>query len=67
MDTATASLENKPLKETEAPLDDASPEPGCDQLPAAIKRKNKTKKRHYYQQISSLVKITLNDKCRLQS
>lgn len=32
MDTATAFLENKPLKETEGPLDDASPEPGCDQL-----------------------------------
>ena len=41
MDTATASLENKPLKETEAPPDDASPGPGCDPLPAAIKRKNK--------------------------
>lgn len=32
MDTATASLENKPLKGTEEPLDDAFPGPGCDQL-----------------------------------
>lgn len=39
MDTATASLENKPLKGTEGPLDDASPGPGCNQLPAAMKRK----------------------------
>lgn len=36
MDTATASLENKPLKETEGPLDAASPAPGCDQLAAVI-------------------------------
>lgn len=34
MDTATASLENKPLKETEGPLDDDSPVPGYNQLAA---------------------------------
>lgn len=40
MDTATASLENKPLKETEGPLDDSSPGPGCYQLAAVIQIKN---------------------------
>lgn len=39
MDTATASLVNKPLKETERPLDDASPVPGCYQLAAHTKIK----------------------------
>lgn len=44
MDTATASLENKPLKETEGPLDDASPGPGYDELAAGMKRKTRKKK-----------------------
>lgn len=48
MDTATASLENKPLKETEGPLDDSSPGPGCYQLAAVIQ----TKEFDSYQQIS---------------
>lgn len=39
MDTATASLENKPLKETEGPLDDASLGTGYNQLAAGMKRK----------------------------
>lgn len=43
MDTATASLENKPLKETEGPLDDAFPVPGYNQLAAAMKRKTRKK------------------------
>lgn len=38
MDTATASLENKPLKATEEPLDDASPVPGYNQLAAVMTR-----------------------------
>lgn len=42
MDTASASLENKPLKGTEAPLDDAFPGPGCDQLAMVIKAKQQT-------------------------
>lgn len=37
MDTATASLGNKPLKESEGPLVGSFPEPGCDQLAAAMK------------------------------
>lgn len=42
MDTATASsLDNKPLKETEGPLDEASPGPGLNRLPAAMRRKIK--------------------------
>lgn len=36
MDTASASLENKPLEGTEEPLDDAFPGPGCDQLATVI-------------------------------
>lgn len=36
MDTANASWENKPLKETEGLLDDASPVLGCYRLAAAI-------------------------------
>lgn len=36
VDTASASLENKPLKGTEEPLDVAFPGPGCDQLAAII-------------------------------
>lgn len=44
MDTATASLENKPLKETEGPLDDSSLGPECYQLAAAMKRKKKKRK-----------------------
>lgn len=39
MDTATASLVNKPLKETEGPLDDVSPVHGCHQLAAHMKIK----------------------------
>lgn len=35
MDTATASLENKPLKETEGPLDDVFPAHECGRLAAA--------------------------------
>lgn len=42
MDTASASLGNKPLKETEEPLDDAFPGPGCDQLAAVIQVKQQT-------------------------
>lgn len=42
VDTASASLENKPLKETEEPLDDAFPGPGCDQLPTVIQIKQQT-------------------------
>lgn len=42
MDTASASLENKPLKGTEEPLDDAFPGPGCDQLAKVIKTKQRT-------------------------
>lgn len=40
MDTATASLENKPLKQTARLLDDVSQVPGCDQLAAAKRREN---------------------------
>ena len=43
MDTATASLENKPLKETEEPLDDASHGPGWLQLAAAMQRNQEQK------------------------
>lgn len=42
MDTASASLENKPLKGTEEPLDDAFLGPGCDQLATVIKTKQQT-------------------------
>lgn len=42
MDTASASLENKPLKETEEPLDDAFPGPGCDPLATDIQIKQQT-------------------------
>lgn len=43
MDTGSASLENKPLKEPEEPLDDAFPGPGCDQLAAVIQTKQQTR------------------------
>lgn len=43
MDTATASLVNKPLKETEGPPVDASPGCGCNQLAEAMKRKTRNK------------------------
>lgn len=43
MDTATASLENKPLKETEGPLDAASLGPGCNRLATVMKRKTREK------------------------
>lgn len=39
LDTASASLGNKPLKEPEEPLDDAFPGPGCDQLATAVQNK----------------------------
>lgn len=39
MDTANASWENKPLKETEGLLDDASPVLGCYRLAADIQTK----------------------------
>lgn len=41
MDTASASLENKPLKETEAPLDDASHGPGFYQLATGVRMKQR--------------------------
>lgn len=42
MDTASTSLGNKPLKETEEPLDGAFPGPGCDQLATVIQSKQQT-------------------------
>lgn len=42
MDTASAFLENKPLKGTEAPLDDVFPGLGCDQLARVIKARQQT-------------------------
>lgn len=43
MDTASTSLGNKPLKETEEPLDDAFPGPGCGQLATVIQIKQQTR------------------------
>lgn len=47
MDTATASLENKPLKETVRPPADAFPGLVCAPLAAAMK-KGKKEKNNYY-------------------
>lgn len=43
MDTANASLENKPLKETEGPLGDSSPVSGYNQLAATMMKKRTRK------------------------
>lgn len=42
MDTASASWENKPLKETEGLLDDASPVLGCYLLAAVMQTNEKS-------------------------
>ena len=39
MDTASASFGNKPLKQTEGPLDGVSPGPGYYQLPVVMEIK----------------------------
>lgn len=55
MDTATASLQNKPLEETEEHLGDASPDAGWIQLALDIEGRHKKSKVfkyhfHYWQE-----------------
>lgn len=47
MDTASASLENKPLKETEEPLDDASHGPEWLQLASAMQGRQEQKQNKF--------------------
>lgn len=62
MDTASASLENKPLKGTEEPLVDAFPGSGCDQLARVIKTRQQTHVSwwHVWNTLSSLANNSIN-------